>query len=68
MNAAGMEKDAFELLVELIGYEPCRRLTASEALLETYLNSACTDPIQLIPPVSKPWSISFHIEKWNIEY
>jgi len=61
-------KDAFELLVELMGYEPCRRLTASEALLETYLNPTCTEPIQLIPPVSKPWSITFHIEKWNIEY
>jgi len=68
MNAAGMEKDAFELLVELMGYEPYRRLTASEALLETYLNPTCTEPIQLIPPVSKPWSITFHIEKWNIEY
>jgi len=60
-------KDAFALLIELMRYEPYRRLTASEALLEPYLNPTCTEPIRPIPPVSKPWSITSHMEKWNIE-
>ena len=65
---AWMEKDAFELLVKLMGYEPCWRLTASETSLETYLNPTFTEPIWPIPPVSKPWSITCYIEKLNIEY
>ena len=56
-------EDAFDLLNRMMQYRPENRPSASEALLQPYLNPACMEPKRPIPP-ARPWSLTSHIEKF----
>mmetsp|Transcript_18135 Transcript_18135/g.25555 ORF Transcript_18135/g.25555 Transcript_18135/m.25555 type:complete len:286 (+) Transcript_18135:194-1051(+) len=62
-DASPEGRDAFRLLTKLMHYEPAERPSASEALLQPYLNPGCMQPLLPIPP-AMPWSITSHMERW----
>ena len=54
-------KAAFDVLCKMMTYKPENRRSASEILLEPYLNPTCKEPIRPFPPAS-PWSLTSHLE------
>mmetsp|Transcript_22823 Transcript_22823/g.31910 ORF Transcript_22823/g.31910 Transcript_22823/m.31910 type:complete len:517 (+) Transcript_22823:71-1621(+) len=62
-DASPEGRDAFRLLSKLMHYEPSERPSASDALLQPYLNPGCMQPLLPVPP-AMPWSITSHMERW----
>ena len=55
---------ALRLLSNLMSYRPRNRMSASEALLSSYLNPSCNVEAPELPP-AMPWSIMSHIQRWK---
>ena len=58
---------AFRLLTKMLRYEPGRRPSATEAMLDSYLNPTCTEEARWPIPPATPWSIGSHLERWKKE-
>ena len=56
-------QDALELIQQMMQYRPEKRPSASEALLQSYLNPACMQSLRPLPP-ARPWSLTSHVEKF----
>ena len=58
---------ALRLLSNLLSYSPANRISASEALLGSYLNSDCSAAVPPELPPAMPWSLMSHVERWKKE-
>lgn len=54
-------REAWRLLKGLLQYEAVRRPTATDALMESYLNPVCSEESRPEPP-PVPWSLASHLE------
>lgn len=59
--------NALRLLSNLLSYSPANRISASEALLGSYLNSDCSAAVPPELPPAMPWSLMSHVERWKKE-
>lgn len=61
VEAETLADRAWDLLTQLIAFDPSKRLTAASALLGPYLNSDCATQEALLP-AAEPWTLQGAVE------
>ena len=58
-------RQAWRLLTSMMEYDPAKRPSASECLLQSYMNPMCSVTHKQPEPPPIPWSITSHLQKWT---